>query len=542
MALGLPTDRLAGKLSITDIMTRNKNRKVRAARRARVALNLLAGVRGRDLRSGVRFMNLRFAGSPLPMRAAKFARWTADIAIRRVPDSASWFTFGEVSSTPYWLRDGNPWDGHPWLRGGTLPSSADVVVVGAGFGGASVAYHWSRQANGRLLLLDRMAPAAGAAGRNAGFLTAAGGSYHGYYVFEPVRAYAASVLPNLGSEALDAIAAGFADAYVRALSASVAAIHETIARERIECDVRRNGNVVLTDEWDAPRLGAALSLGDQLGWEGWQRIDAAEVEHRTGIVQPWFAALQSGTSTWNPARWVWGLLDAALRRGNVELFTRTNVLRVLADGDGYIVVTDRGDIRARHVVNATEANTKAVFGEFLRDDPDMIRTHKSQAMYASGDPGVMRGGAITSPLGWFHPRDTGFLFGSDNVRVPIGEALENRPSRFISSFMCAEATRLWPCRPFRVTHEWTGTVGQAPDKFPVIGSLDGANLRMLGGFAGAGSAISFGSGAEIVQQILGESNAQSLWPDDLFGPGRFAKAARYGERFRPPVAAEAGAR
>ncbi len=504
-------------------------------RRARVALGLLMGLRARDIHSGIRFMNMRFAGRSLPLRLAALVRWTAGMAWGRIPEARQWFAIDAgVSRTPFWLREGNPWEGHPWRDGETqLPVKADVVVVGAGFGGASVAYHWSQQAQGRLLLLEREAPAAGAAGRNAGFLTAAGGSYHGYYVYEPVRAHAAAIRPELDSAGLDAIASGFSDSYVRALAESVAQIHETIAREGIECDVRRQGALVLTDDLDAPRVEAALELGAELGWDEWRRIEPDEVKRLTGIAGPDFAGLQEGTSTWHPARWVWGLLSAALATDKVELFTRTHVTRVLPEADGFLVLTNRGPIRARYVVNATEAHTRAVFADYLPgDDPELIRTHKSQAMYASGGPTEMiPGRAICLPLGWFHPRQVGFMFGSDNVRVPASQANGNDPSRFVTSFMCAEAARLWPPRPFRVLHEWTGTVGQAPDKFPVVGPLTRDGMFMLGGFAGAGSAISFGAGREIVEQILGNTRPDSPWLPDLFSAERFAAPERYGARF-----------
>ena len=355
-------------------------------------------------------------------------------------------------------------------------------------------------------------------------------------MYEPVRAYVAATRPELDAAALDRIAGGFAGAYVDALAESVDAIHETIARERIDCDVRRLGALVLADDVDAPRVEAALALGARLGWKGWRRIEPDEVTHQTGIAAPHFGGFQEGTSTWHPARWVWGLIDAALARGERRALHRTTVTAVVPDGDAYRVVTDRGTIRARHVVNATEAHTNAVFADFLPGkDRDLVRTHKSQAMYASGRPAAMQPGrAICLPLGWFHPRDEGFLFGSDNVRVPESEAAANEPSRFVTSFMCAEATRLWPPTPFEVRHEWTGTVGQAPDKFPIVGPLVDPGIFMLGGFAGAGAAISFGAGRELVEQMLDRPRADSPWQQDLFSVARFASPQTYGNRFGDP--------
>ena len=54
---------------------------------------------------------------------------------------------------------------------------------------------------------------------------------------------------------------------------------------------------------------------------------------------------------------------------------------------------------------------------------------------------------------------------------------------------------------------------------------------MLGGFAGAGSAISYGAALEIVEQIIGEARPESLWNLDLFSVNRFLKTDIYGQSF-----------
>jgi len=53
----------------------------------------------------------------------------------------------------------------------------------------------------------------------------------------------------------------------------------------------------------------------------------------------------------------------------------------------------------------------------------------------------------------------------------------------------------------------------------------------LGSFAGAGSAISFGAAQHIVRSILNTPSEDDLWPSDVFGIGRFADPAHYGDRF-----------
>jgi glycine/D-amino acid oxidase-like deaminating enzyme len=194
------------------------------------------------------------------------------------------------------------------------------------------------------------------------------------------------------------------------------------------------------------------------------------------------------------------------------------------------VETTHGAVRARAVVNATEAHTGGILANFLTPYPSLIRAHKSQAMYARGRPDAMVPGmGVLGPLGWFHPRrEGGFLFGSDNVRIPLHQVEGNDPSRFITLFMCSEATRLWPPDSFTVVHEWTGTVGLAPDKFPVVGELSVPGLWTLGGFAGAGSAAAFSAGLHVVNGILGDESRPNYHPERFLSPDRFRSWARYG--------------
>ena len=82
----------------------------------------------------------------------------------------------------------------------------------------------------------------------------------------------------------------------------------------------------------------------------------------------------------------------------------------------------------------------------------------------------------------------------------------------------------------RVTHEWTGTTSTTSDKFPVIGSMDGWGLYIIGGFSGARSGASFNTGRSIVFRILGKQSDPDYHPDHFFSPFRFTDPTCYGIR------------
>ena len=503
--------------------------------RLRVMLSLLTGLSKRDFKSAATFTELRFPGNPLPLRLWKFLRWCLHVMWREIPDSQPWVTVErKVSRTPYWLTARNPLLNHPWA--GTpetsLPESAAAVVVGAGFGGASVAYHWSKQAAEPLLVLERSEAASGAAGRNAGFLVTAGGHFHGYYVYHRVIRYLTQKRPEMSSQEREDLAVKFADAYVKALQASHEMIKTTIQDEGIECDYAHKGWLFFTEPFDKEGLEAALALARRCGWSDFVRRTPGQVRERSGVKTSLEGAESLGSATWHPAKWVWGILGVALQNPNVQLFTHTTVQKVDRDGDLYRVHTDRGVIRSRCVVNATESHTPDLFKDFLAPFPDLIIPYRAQAVHAQGGSHAMKPQvAVSGPMGFYsRVAEGGIVFGSDNTPVAPDQAGLNHPSRFITRLQCAEIGKHWGVAPLRVTHEWTGTTSTTPDKYPVVGLMDGHGLYILGGFAGAGSAASFNAGQTVVFQILGKSSESNYHPEEFFSPMRFTDFARYGRR------------
>jgi len=181
-------------------------------------------------------------------------------------------------------------------------------------------------------------------------------------------------------------------------------------------------------------------------------------------------------------------------------------------------------------VNATEAHTPTVFKNFLGPFLNLITTYKEQGIHLEGGPASIKSRVgVSGPLAWFtRIASGGMVLGSDNTAVSPRRAGRSEPSRFITRYCCATVVTNWEDAPMRVTHEWTGTTSTTPDKFPVIGSMDGRGTHIIGGFSGAGSAASFNAGRSIVFRILGVQSDPDYHPDHFFSPFRFTDPARYG--------------
>jgi glycine/D-amino acid oxidase-like deaminating enzyme len=186
------------------------------------------------------------------------------------------------------------------------------------------------------------------------------------------------------------------------------------------------------------------------------------------------------------------------------------------------VRTDRGVVRARAVINATESYTALL----QRRYGQLIHPVQTQAAFGPGGPDAMTPHLGLSGKAAFFGRHefpgvgTGVMVGSDATRVPARHAGRNAPSRFITKFCLAELRRYFqPDAPVHITHEWSGTPGFTVDEYPVVGRLDGGQQWIIGGMCGSGSAVSFNGARHVVQQILGLDGPDD-YPASYFAPSR----------------------
>ncbi|SVE32992.1 uncharacterized protein METZ01_LOCUS485846, partial [marine metagenome] len=206
------------------------------------------------------------------------------------------------------------------------------------------------------------------------------------------------------------------------------------------------------------------------------------------------------------------------------LFTRTRVLRVEDEGEGYRVQTSRGPIASRCVINATESHTASLhphYGEF-------IHPVQTQAAFGEGGPEGMKPHiGLSGKHGFFGRHGTGVMAGSDASRVPLEKAGSNNPSRFITKFLMGELHRHFGRSRVRVTHEWSGTPGFTTDGFPVVGLLDGKGQYVIGGMCGSGTAVSFNGARHVVQRILEMDDREDDYPACYFAPTRLIDPANH---------------
>ena len=230
-----------------------------------------------------------------------------------------------------WLDQLSPQPQRPALNGSL---EADVVVVGGGFTGLWTAYYLKQlDPSLSVVVVERHHVGFGASGRNGGWV---------------VAEFACGLDKYAAMSSHDE-----AFRLVRELHASVDEIGRVVRAEGIECGFHKGGTIRFA------RNAAQLER---------QRQEVAH-EHAAGFTNDDFRLLSpdqtrsiaaadgvlgglffAHTAAVDPGRLVTGLA-AACEDAGVTIVERTTVESV---GD-HVVHTDRGDLRARHVVQATEA-------------------------------------------------------------------------------------------------------------------------------------------------------------------------------------------
>lgn len=356
-----------------------------------------------------------------------------------------------------------------------LPARAEVVIVGGGITGVAVlGALCSRGVDA--VLLERDQVAAGASGRNAGFLLAGVAENYARAVARYGRSTAAEVWRfTLENHAL-----------VAALATGLDAGHRV-----------RGSLTVALDAAEAASLEEAATLLREDGLPG--VITAAD--RPPGAM----AALHNpADGEIDPVRLVGGL--AAAQAGRVH-----EGCRVVAVDDGAeaaVVHLDEASIEASAVVLATNAWTS----ELVASIP--IAPVRAQMLATAPAP---RSVACPVYADWGHrywrQRDDGVVLvgGFRNRAFTEEVGFNTTPTEAIQGHLDGQLGSL--VANARVTHRWAGTMGFSPDGLPLVGLVTGTRrVHVCGGYTGHGMGFAVNAAAVLVRQIL-DSNPVPAWLD-----------------------------
>ena len=381
------------------------------------------------------------------------------------------------------------------VQGDALPPSADVVVIGGGVCGTSIAYHAARE-GATVALVEARELASGASGRNAGMVyQGEGGADAKRLIGLTTRSrrllgeYAAAWGDPFALVPCGTLDVLFTEAGVEEYRAAVAAqVAAGLEACMVSGDEARAREPLLSDDVIAAR---------------WCPSDAKLIPYELVYAFARQAsALGATISTWSP------------------------VSKILVAGDRVQgVETPRGSVRAGQVVIATNAWAPDLAGAVGVELP-IVPRHGQILVTAPAPPALRFTANLLTPdtvtYGYWRTMPDGQVvmggggFGSppvDRYRVDLDPGLLGGMVRAVS-----RATPALAALP--AVRAWAGTMAFTPDMAPIVGPLARpAGLSVAAGFCGSGMPFSAAVGEGMAAILAGRREPVSFAG---VSPARFA--------------------
>ena len=387
----------------------------------------------------------------------------------------------DILDHPYWWEAAPPQD----FRLESWPARVDVVIIGGGFTGFGAAIPLAR-AGLAVLVLEAAQIGSGASTRNGGITSG------------NIRLSFDDLSRRFGPDQ--------AAAFYREAAAARADLYAFITNEGIECDLQPCGRLVGalrpdsldTMRRDADRLGTLLGI-------------RAEVHDRTSLPDHIDSARYCG-GMWrddiggiHPAKLLAGMCRLAVASG-VKISSGTPVKAVTRDThapaeSSFLIETDRGPVRAGHVISATNAYTDSA-QPWLRRRlvpviSEMIATEEiGENMVRSLMPSLGMYGEALQLGHYYRPSPDGkrILLGGRRMNPDPTKARNRLKDGLVSIFpQLADVA---------VTHHWFGFVAFPFDQLPKLAVHDG--VIYPSGYCGSGTVWARWLGQKAAHMVLGD--------------------------------------
>jgi gamma-glutamylputrescine oxidase len=387
-----------------------------------------------------------------------------------------------------------------WQRAAREPTlEADYLVVGGGIIGASTAY-WLARINpeARVVLIEKHRLAAGATGRNAGFILQGVGTDY-LADIETFGHERARRLWQFTRENRDLI-----ETELRARAFSFEASGSLIAGGTSE---------------EAQRLRAAVPR---------MRADGAPVafvpadETNRRIMSRGFhgALYVPSGAVVDSVHLVRHIASSA----KVQVLEHHPFLEMKAAEGGFRVETPGRAIQARAVVFALNAYLPRLFPDLGR----YVRPVRAQMLSTAPMLPRWLPVSVYSHEGFYYLRQVpagNLLLGGARHLHEAGEVgFDDETTLALQRDLQAYLVHHFPqTEGLAVTSRWSGVMGFSPDRLPVVGKVPGHEGAVwAAGFTGHGMAYGFRFGRMLAEVAMGRRDAEGL---DLFTADRFEKAA-----------------
>ncbi|KAH3671484.1 hypothetical protein OGAPHI_000186 [Ogataea philodendri] len=404
----------------------------------------------------------------------------------------------------YWIGEADP----KYAKHRTtsqLPEEIDILIIGAGYSGAAVAYNLlsHQKTKEKVLLLDARDLCSGATGRNGGHIR----SYYHHDQYEFTKKYGAKIAADIS----------LFEHY------ELDKVESLVKKHNIDCDfVMRKAYQTYDDPSIAreglrdyyyflqnPHIPKDVKDSVRLVFDEQSR----EEHERTA-----FGVYTPTSSVW-PYKLVCGLIEIALSKGlNLQTNTPVEELQRM-DDNTWVAKTCRGNVHAKKVVVTTNAYTRSILPEFsakilpVKGVVSHLKTESNKTLktnmihglpeeidYISvrQDGSLIIGGGASS-YSSYHLKQT-MVNNTDDSYFPkeAGEHFVGYPNRNYKSLETVK---------FVNDYTWTGVMGFTEDNFPFVGDMTPfgrPNMFISAGFTGHGMPRILSCSTYLSELILGK--------------------------------------
>ncbi|KAJ5912178.1 uncharacterized protein N7473_001481 [Penicillium subrubescens] len=411
---------------------------------------------------------------------------------------------------PYWRTEPHRLDNYRSTE--ALPKESDIIIVGAGYAGSSVAYHILDQIKPgskppSITILEARQACSGATARNGGHMK------------PDIYNFVATLEAEYGVEAAAEVAV-FEARHVHA-------VKDFVDKERIDCDytVTKAIDVQLcSGHFQKLKSGYERLVSN--GFEPTKParfVNAEDAESFSGVKGAVGCVTYDASSIW-AYKFVLHLLEKVVSQG-VNLQTHTPVSKITkstnesASSSHWQVETPRGTITAQKVILATNAYTSALAPQYQNKIipvrgtccriavppastvPRLTCTYTLRwngwdydYLIPRADRSIVVGGARTA---FIHDLNNWYNV-SDDSRVLEGAV------RYFDGYMQRTFVG-WEDSNAYTDRVWTGIMGYSSDGLPHIGAVPGQQDEyILAGFTGHGMPQIFLAAEGIAKMVVGD--------------------------------------
>jgi sarcosine oxidase subunit beta len=384
-------------------------------------------------------------------------------------------------------------DAKAGCRSDASPTTADIVVLGAGVIGASIAFHLAKRNAGEIVVIDKGHVGQGGSGRSSALIRM-------HYSYPP-EVQLALVSLHMFERWRDIVGA--------------------------EGDFRKTGFVRIVHPGETERLKQNVEMQRKLGVNVTliDRQELKELEPDWAVDEVELAAYEPDSGYGDGAGVANDFLTRARELG-VSYLSKTQAREFLVEG-GRIrgIKTEHGEIAAPAVIAATGPWSKPLFWAIGVDLP--IETEYHQVAILKNAPGMKGGGCacIDSVSATYFRSDAHDKFLIGDFYGQRGADPDNFPQRAsddgLEEIIERASRRVPKLEHAEVMRGVTGVYDMTPDSRPLLGPVsDVAGLYLCAGFSGMGFKISPAIGL-VMSELLLDGRSKTV---DIrsFCPGRFA--------------------